>query len=83
MTTNFSPVPPFNAAVKYFDDKTPSGLTDAGYRQFALLQKAQGVAPLVSSPPTQSATIGAFVFNPATHTLHIYDGTAWRSVVLT
>jgi hypothetical protein len=82
MAKNYSPVPPFNASVKYFDEKTPSGLTTAGYQQFAQLQAAQGVAPVVSEAPTGAAATGAFVFNPATNTLHVYNGTSWVATVL-
>jgi hypothetical protein len=82
MTNNFSPVPPFNAAIQYFDSKTPSGLTQAGYRQFAQLQAVQGVAPTVTAEPTGTASPGAFVFNPSTNLLHVYNGTKWVSVQL-
>jgi len=83
MARNFSPVAPFNAAVKYVDPKTSSGLSEAGYRQFSSLASAQGIAPTVTEAPTGEAQTGAFVFHPDTATLHMYDGTAWRSVKLT
>lgn len=82
MANNLTPVPRFNAAVKYFDSSTASGLTTAGYQQFAQMQASIGVAPVVSEKPTQSASPGAFAFDPATNTLHVYNGTAWKSVVL-
>lgn len=90
MAKNFSPVPPFNAAIKYFDKDTPSGLTTVGYKQFAALQAAQGVAPIVQTAPTvpaapaQQPSNGAFVFNPNTGKLHIFNGVLgiWQSVQL-
>lgn len=82
MANSLSPVPRFNAAVKYFDSSTASGLTTAGYQQFAKLQEQQGVAPVVSQVPAVSALPGAFAFNPTTNTLHIYNGVKWVSTVL-
>lgn len=88
MANSYSTVPRFNAATKYFDSSTPSGLTTAGYQTFAKLQEQQGVAPVVTAAPTvpaagaQSPSPGAFVFNPSTNTLHIYNGAKWVAVVL-
>ena len=90
MANNYSPVPRFNAGTKYFDATTPSGLTTPGYQQFAALQEAQGVAPIVSEAPTApispstAPSNGAFVFNPNTNTLHIYNAQegAWKAVQL-
>jgi hypothetical protein len=82
MANSLSPVPRFNAGTQYFDPKTPSGMTTAGYQQFAKLQEQQGVAPITSGVPTVSALPGAFAFDPTTNTLHIYNGTSWVSSVL-
>jgi hypothetical protein len=90
MANNYSPVPRFNAGTKYFDSNTPSGLTTPGYQQFAALQEAQGVIPIVSEPPTvpisqaQAPSNGAIVFNPNTNTLHVYNAqeSAWKATVL-
>ena len=88
MANNYSPVPPFQAAAKLIAPSTPSGLSLAGYQQFAQLHAAQGVAPVVSQPPTvppsaaQQPSTGAFVFNPSTNTLHVYNGTKWVSTVM-
>lgn len=88
MARNLSPVPPFNAATQYFDSKTPSGLTTAGYQQFAQLQAAQGVAPVVSGVPAtpqsgETFATGAFAFDPVANTLHLWNGQQWVSIAAT
>lgn len=82
MANIVNPVPPLNPWTPYFDAQTGK-LTAEGFNHFSTLQAQVGVIPARDVAPTsQSATAGSAIFVPSTHTLYIYDGTVWRSVVL-
>jgi hypothetical protein len=78
MANNVGPLTP---TVQYVDPDTGK-LTQAGHLYFSNLATQIGVVP--GSPPASPSILpGTSFFDASNDTFYVYNGTAWKKVILT